>query len=1033
MPGGLVAQDIGSLPQRPPTPPRESDNSEFRSSFLGLGRLFFRQSGSYTPPDNSPSSSAEFAKETHDRSQKKVEWSASTEYKEHIIPSSRASHKRLRPLPPSNGKPTKSILKPYNGVVAFEPQSATKKLSSPHTFLNFAIMLESVVKQLAGSDRNSRIDAYVTLNGVLKAAGNIPDSNALKAKLGLITQFIQRDISAKTASGSFDTVIVNHALTLLASLLWKHEIAECFNTEFCTEMIEHAIAAFEGSSYSKDVVKVLLFVIGQQSFSSRVMTTERAGRLLAALQDIERRFRGRSIVLGRITIYRKLLKQARQSLLINTGWIECLFSDLISGINEIRSEAVAFGLEAAFQLGTEKQASRAVMDVFDNKSDNETRYIDHYTKRLGSMVRRKQDGSTVPQIWSIVVLFFRCRPHQLEQWAYIKSWLHVIQECFNYNDHDVKRQANLAWNRFVFSVRPDENTTPSMIKMLCQPLSGQLKRKTVGKHAEEARQATIGSLTNLLYYAFRPNASSAQIDLYWDEYVVQLIGNMLILRNSVHTELAKENFRQACSILQALFDTSTPRPWIENRICEATPIPAQNIPGIDPRWIRRNGQRVFRVLAALLETCYWEIANVGSPIFAVWQTFVSSIALAGAKEVIVSKDTMTTVAYSLNMLCELWHKGLGGLKAANNGDSAQFLKSFSKLVVTLVNSIGILPFTDKLLAISQDETFSLVTTPSSHHNPSKVLGDVKCPLYHLVLLVAQPATDLDCDGNYTLMITEILRPFFESGISRSKWSRIEQAREISHLVGTFPSSPAGIAIWQVVAKFAVGIIASTEKNSSSSSGSHDRPLGVEYRHVVRILEVGIRLSPTEPLKAWHALFDAIASQITLEAGDGGRAISLIDPLAEVLLSVLAETPNVTGLPFCVLLLDSASYPRERQTLDAARRRIWGTGNVVQKSASFDPYSHLYNYVNQCLLYLYKSLASDAIAPCTAFLSATADLLQRCPTIHLSNVLLNLQKGISPWIQDEGLKLKSQLMSALFEPVSPGRLVNEGVLTRGVAS
>ena len=38
----------------------------------------------------------------------------------------------------------------------------------------------------------------------------------------------------------------------------------------------------------------------------------------------------------------------------------------------------------------------------------------------------------------------------------------------------------------------------------------------------------MGSIYNLLYYALRPGASLAQLDLYWDAFVAQLIGKLVL-------------------------------------------------------------------------------------------------------------------------------------------------------------------------------------------------------------------------------------------------------------------------------------------------------------------------------------------------------------------------------------------------------------------------------------------------------------------------------------------------------------------------
>jgi hypothetical protein len=1015
-PGSPGIRLLENLPQRPPTPPRESDHSKVQAEGPVLRRVLSDTLGVHTPPNNSPEPLHGSSNGTSDKSRKRVGWSAWTEYKELPIKNSPLQD-GLRPLPPSGElKPTKSILKPYNGVNPIDRRSGTGKLAAPHTYPNFATMLESIIKQLAGEDRSSRIDAYLTLSGVLKASDDVPDPKALKEKMGLLTQFIQRDMSVKTASGTLDTVVINNALSLLAIFVWNPPIADWLSNEFCTYVVEHAISAIKDPLVSKDIVKHILFILGRQNFSAKVMNAERARRLIETLVNIEEHVKGRSIVLGRVSIYRKLLRQARTSMLASVPWVENLFADMTSNSREVRAPAVAFGSEAALLLGTEKQVSRAVMDLF-RRDIGEIKYAHSYSKRLGLMVQNKQDGDLVPQIWSIVVLFLRYRTHQLEHWEFMMPWMHVIEKCFNSSDHDIKTQANLAWNRLVFAIQPDESTVPTMVKFLGKVLDLQLKRKLMGRHAKEARQITIGSVCNLLYYALNPNATASQLDLYWDEYMIQLVGKTLVARDQVHSETEEEDLAHACDIISALLDIS-PKAWINNRATETAIVKADELPSIDPKWIRKNAERVFKVLGPMIQKYFNDLIKWESSIELLWSKFVASVGAAGAKEVKVSNDTMSSVACVFTLLYKLWETGPKDLPGDESSLYQPFQKTFTLLVTMTISSLGVLPFTERLLAMGPQDNFAIVATPS--HHPHKPQGEIKCPLHHLFVLLARPPSGVDCDDGYLEMAKNILEPFFED--RKTRRSRIELAKDLCQLLPLLASdtqaSQAPLVLWQVLAGFAMMSfdLKTVSGTNSSSTGSLDQPLGTEYRNLVKILEYGILLSLTAPLPEWKELLAATIAQVTSDAGQSGRAISIIEPLSRALEDRIALKEQMPSIAYCTILVSNALYPVDKQSLEAARRRLWGISNHISNSASLDPYSHFYVYLRYCLQQSYSSLVSDISVDAFELLSSVSTLVHGCPISHANGLLVGIQDGLAPWVLDQTAKFGGRKSSMLANSV-----------------
>jgi len=263
------------------------------------------------------------------------------------------------------------------------------------------------------------------------------------------------------------------------------------------------------------------------------------------------------------------------------------------------------------------------------------------------------------------------------------------------------------------------------------------------------------------------------------------------------------------------------------------------------------------------------------------------------------------------------------------------------------------------------------------------------------------------------MVHRILFPFLKS--RNTSRSQIEFIQTLLQLLPQESTEPCKL-IWQILADFAT--IATDTRDEKDGNRQSEQPLGVDYRIVVRILEAGIALSPQQPPPGWKTLFEALANSATIDAGEAGRAIAVIEPLAKILLpNVEKSEAGSSGLFYCHLLIAKASYPKDRQALEAAKKRLWGSGNIGLKLSTFDPYSQLYNYIRFCLETSYDSFSKQNIHHYAVMLSTTSGLLGRCPSQLLLGTLTKLQQGIACWIMDGGSKLcgGNQLSEAVRSP------------------
>ncbi|PBP21177.1 telomere length regulator protein [Diplocarpon rosae] len=1004
-----AASNPPPIEARPPTPPRESGYKQYKTPFYGLSRLY-RNDANHRRASAPASGTLAPVEAVHVHTpgsgksgKKRVLWSESTEYKDPPTASfdGKSITRMVQPLAPSSErKPPKSILKASNGFLEPEPIGlGNTKLLPLHHHATFATMLESVLQQLAGKDRSSKMDAYLMLSSTLKASENVPDPKALRGKMAQLCQFIWQDLSQKLENGKADTGLVVNALILLSSFLQKPAMTDSFPPDFAVQFVDHAIRAIEDESTSKEILKHLLFIMAQQNFPAKVMNQERVGRLITAAHDVGQ-VKGKSIAISRISVYRALLRHSKSYMINNAAWIGDMFTDMLSSLKETRSHAIAFGFEAAIALGNETIASRAVINLFKSEAEG-VAFADYYSDKLKTMVKQKEDGvgAAVPQIWSIVILFLRSNPETMVKWKFWISYLGVIQLCFNSKDTATKVEANFAWNRLIYAVQPNERSSVRLRSLLSQALVTQLNSR------KSQRRFTLGTVNILLYYALKPQSPSSQLDLFWDEYVIPLVNACLESTKDREAEVAKQETMDACIILDCLFDPITQRKWLETRAIDSlqhSVMSPAELPALDSRWVRRNFSRVFRVLVPITEKLYWDLGSSNSAISKLWKTYIASIASPAVKEVEpnANSDSMSCIASIFSMLHKFWNSGvdkIGSLPLANalssDERSAAFLKGFEYIVSTSIAGLGTYPFTRKQLSIVQD-SFIAVGTPS--HEPKRNRAEMKLTLHHLVLIMASPSPGLDYKRPFCQMISQTLSPFFSA--CQSKRSSMEFLKKLIHLLST-ESTEQSRAIWQVLADFATTTADTREEYESSD----EQPLGSDYRDFSIVLNRGANLSPDAVLPGWKSLFEALVTSITLDAGDAGRAIAVIEPLSTFFTSSGPNQAEPRGLPYFCLVIEKAKYPTDRQALDAASRKLWGVP-AHQKSSTFDPYVNLYEYIRESLETANLMHSKNLVIEHADVISAVTNFLGRCPVSFLLPVLARIQSGIECWVLDDEAKL-----------------------------
>jgi hypothetical protein len=1016
MASSAKATTLDELP-RPPTPPRESLPDKLAPMKASVGRPIDPRLSLQTPPGaNTPSSTgATNTNSSSRRIRKKVEWSSHTEYRE------ASKFFRSSPIttPSASSRPVKGILKPSPSPnpLASPLNGHPNGLSSQ---ISIAEMLDSTIKQLAGPDRDSRLDAYMMLSRALKASNNLPDRVALQDKMSLFMSFIERDVKSKKDEGSPDSSLIIQALNLLTTFLHFPAIASSLTSDFGVFIIDHCIRCFSDPALSKDLARHLMQVVAFQSFSPKVMSSDRVGRLVTSLHNIEDHLTGKSIIMGRIQIYKRLVKQSRNHMAVHTAWLEDLFIDMLSTIRDIRAQAILLGTEAGFALRNEKPVMRKVTEILQT-TDKKQPYIQFYIQQLDTMLKEKQLLSTVPQIWGVVTLFLQC---PLSRWQHFAPWFKIAQDSFNCTDLQTKQEANYAWNRYVYLSITSNKLPPKSLGIMAQPLASQLRRKFNSKQPEEAmklRRTVMSGIYNMCYYAFRPSQDVTWIDAAWDFVLAPIMEQLIHV--DAQLEFSADYVTQATRMVTGLLDVSTPRSWKDDRIRDIAPISPEELPSIDSRWARRNSEKIFGLVGPILEKKFNDLANTESLAYRLWQAFVGSIAVASAKDIKVTDETARFIAQAFDLLSKMWSTGV---PEGSESVGTKYLSSVRHYVDVLVRNLGLLPFTEKKLSMSLANTFEPASTPSRLDRTDKSNSTVQTPLCHLFFILCSKPSGLADNEDLAECFLAVFDPFFQGKSSRA---RVELSREMLRLLPRDALSPYGP--WVLAAQNIRTLLDQNPSPSGSLPPSSERLLGPEYREIVSLLERGLVSHPTLPEEQWFSLFNLLSDHIAQESGDAGRALGLVEPLAKIVTDNFfedSERSNQMALAVAIALFKIAKLPRDRQAVEAARRRLWGAPPTASRSSSFDPFQYLYQLQGQSMKYFYENEAKCNNEKMVAYFENVNDFIVASFSQNGIKTLPKLQTGLVPWIKDEKAHKLLRSDSPVSGPVSHSDVTLFYVLT-----
>ncbi|KAJ5534394.1 hypothetical protein N7527_000648 [Penicillium freii] len=955
------------LSARPPTPPRTASRIVIENTESPLAVQ--------TPKESSFTALGSAEAGPSSRSSKKVNFSPWPKYiKPPTFASAMKSAPDLKTISPSpNSKPTKSILKATQSPIPVWSPNV-----DAFTTESLAMLLESVIQQLAGESMTSRLDAYMQFYGALRTYDGLPAGQKITEKLNLITEFIQRDVNLDLANVSpIDTNLASQALKLSAAFVWHPEISTQLSEEFKIFLVDHSITCLHEAKAPKSVLTHYMSILSTQTFGPKIMTGARVARLLTVLQEVTKNISGNAIVSHRLNIYQRLLGQAKTAFISQANlWIEHLIFGLLHHLKDTRSKAIAFGLQVATEAGPNPTLSKNIQDLFDRPLEHGRKLVSEVRERMTRMMATVDSGEHVPQIWSVIILLLRNKRWNLEKWDHFKEWVLVAQKCFNCSDLAIKTQAIVGWNRFVSAISPNESTPRGILHMLGKPVLSQFDRKKTDKSGSSPTPVALTSYYNLLYYTFRPSLSYQHLDIIWEEYVAMPSSGIFSSVPVLSDCLSR--------ILTNLLWSTQAKLWTENRINDTTQMEADELPAADSRWVRSRITSILKVFEHIFKASVWIDDAVGqSHVALAWNSLSSALSLASSKEITPSGESMQAVASVWSLLHRLWIAGPPSL----NADSTDiFFERFRFLSTTMIVSIGGIPFTEKLLLRNADEIDNI----SKHSHPNTTQEGA---ILHLLRIISSTGGIIVPSESYAHLVSGNIDAACNGRFSRG--SRLELLQQCAELSATKTSAIPRAAqlvevIWKATAQAAAAALQSFPMESAHG---RDGSVSRDYENVIRILSFG--LSFPSFFQEWSHLLETFVRVVRTEKGNQAVATMIVEPIAERLMNLSAGD---TYLPSTSLLSHSLSIPFLQGTgLGIDHSGIQAAGHAI--------FPHkLLASIAQTLHGAYDNFNASQPNGVADFIEALTSFLGTGVPQFQSQILQCLQSSLGLWLKDKSHKV-----------------------------
>ncbi|GAB7366451.1 hypothetical protein MBLNU230_g8247t1 [Neophaeotheca triangularis] len=866
-------------------------------------------------------------------------------------------------------------------------------------------MLKSVLQQLASTSVSARLDAYLAINGALKAYDNLPEPKAFEQNMDQIMRFVMRDVVWKDESGKLDTNIVTQSLKLACAIACDEKHSKAINDEFRAFLVDKAIVAMEGTDVSKAIVKTQMFLVAQQRFSASVWTPSRAERCITALNTIDSKVNGNNVIATRLVIYQRLLSQARQVMLNRIrDWLDHIFHAMLSSVKEVRVRAIETGRKAALDLGTHYAASKSLSDMMSTQVEEGQSYCDYLSLRLQQMIDDKEMNIYVPQIWAATILFFRNKKVPLEFWPGFKTWLKIMSKCLNRKEERFMRYSMLGWNKLIYVVQPDKSTIENMSGLIATPTAQMLQNSCRDLKSKKLRPIILEGYYNLLHYALRPGLEFESLDKAWDRYVEPALLGL--------AKLGSAGRSSVCRILHglliandgvwnsdaALKDTMPENTGDGDMSAENALFRPDELPMLPVKWVRTRLAKIFKIVEPCLQSSFWKPVDACADTDAAWQALMQAISEAGRQEVKTSQELKEAIALLVKMFRSLW---TSPRPKPDEADDSDFVRRVGGLFDTTVDALGASVFTEDILARTRQDDIEAAPTPS--HRSSKHHVSLQSPLVFLLGLLLQP-TFKPCEQYYEIVYKLLAKM---CGSKTSEAAKVELLRRcwqsVSKTYGDKVPPTMLSAIWQQVARCSTYVLRPVAEGPVATHGLHG--LKSEIDNLLTIINDGLKYTESDmaALDPFLALYTATAALAQNEAGNGALVYAVAEPFAKTFRTKGTAVVQTSTMQVAQRVLETAPWVPSKQALEQGRRALLGV-SLPPNKAPYNPFENVFAMITDLLVRTYSgSLEVRALHEVVNFVKKVQDFLQRAPSSLWELAVRSIQDGIAVWLADAGVK------------------------------
>jgi len=846
-------------------------------------------------------------------------------------------------------------------------------------------MLESIVQQLAGQDMISKYEAYQTLSTSLKAYDKSPEPEALEAKLPLLQDFMRRDLVSTASDGASPI----HRLPLLALktvqvLLLTMPTSRVFSQEFLAFLIDQATASLIAPNTPKELVLNYMHLLAQQKLYVKAMTRNRSQKLLVALSTIHERVTGNNVYRLRLMIYQRFIRQCSQAAIENLShWLIHVFHSMLSDNSDIRARAIETALTAGSHIGEAKQISQTMTAIWSQDIGDDRKYHTHFSSRLEELLKQPDNKDHVPQIWGAVMLLMQANGKLIENWLTSKSWLRLLEDCFNTSDASLNMHAWMAWNKTVFAARSLLGTSIPVLRRLRAPITGHLQRRTSGKTTE----AAFSTYSGLLYYAFAPSSSVAQRALCWKMLVQEVVTKIV---NSNPSESGR-----LCTILSALLSRHNATTWDVNRALRTMeePFALDEAPRLDAHWIRANFDLVGDVVKRIMTH------SSGEDQVRVWSSLMSAVSDARSKEIKSSLESRKATAIIITILHSL---------STNTQSSLRSSDALGTLVASAIEAITPGEACEPVLLKSAAGIFEVAASPSRHAGKASL--EPTTPVIALLYMLFHLHASVDIDAPLRGAVQEILQPCWETRSTRR--AKVQFLRTCLAGISLDNPTPAQLKVQSQVWQSIVELASATLRESAEEVAQPTTVLaGPDIRDMVLILITGLAFSDMKSLRFGRDLFNSLRQFARRQAGDAAVMLEIFTPLMRKIDFGSTVCSSAAALQYTGCIIDEGLTMPSERVIEQARRALWGPQVSATSDVGPSWLSEIYTLIDEVLIESYASLETLPGIVVQNFLRTVTTYLESAPASQRANIqgaelfIWNTKDGISAYLKDEGNKLK----------------------------